>query len=261
MRDVHAKNRRQIRFLRSLCLKTTRVGHARSKIQNRSRPYRNATKLSRSFICVMRDVHAKNRRQIRFLRSLCLKTSRVGHARSKIQNRSRPYRNTTKLSRSFICVMWDVHAKNRRQIPFLRSLCLKTSRVGHARSKIQNRSRPYRNATKLSRSFICVMRDVHAKNRRQIPFLRSLCLKTSRVGHARSKNSKSIEALSKCYETFQILYMCYEGCPCKKSSANSIPKVTLPQNVARRPCSVEKFKIDRGLIEMPRNFPDPLYVL
>src|SRR3954469_15372831 len=40
----------------------------RRKIQIKSRRDRNSTRLSRSFPCVMRDVHAKNRRKIRFLR-------------------------------------------------------------------------------------------------------------------------------------------------------------------------------------------------
>src|ERR1044072_7768869 len=39
-----------------------------------------------------------------------------------------------------------------------------------------------------------------------------------------AKNSKCTKALPECYETLQIHYMCYYGCPCKKSSGNSFPK-------------------------------------
>ena len=35
-----------------------------------------------------------------------------------------------------------------------------------------------------------------------------------------AKNSKCTKALPECYETLQINYMCYYGCPCKNSSGN-----------------------------------------
>ena len=72
------------------------------------------------------------------------------------------------------------------------------------------------------------------------------CFRRIRLLSDRAK-AKLIEALSKCHETLQILYMCYEGCPCKKSSENSIPKVTLPQNDTRRPCSVENSNLIEAL--------------
>src|ERR1043165_4813438 len=39
-----------------------------------------------------------------------------------------------------------------------------------------------------------------------------------------AKNSKCTKALPECYETLQIHYKCYYGCPCKNSLGNSFPK-------------------------------------
>src|ERR1051325_1662535 len=39
-----------------------------------------------------------------------------------------------------------------------------------------------------------------------------------------AKNSKCTKAIPECYETLQIHYMCFYGCPSKNSSGNSFPK-------------------------------------
>src|ERR1051325_2990647 len=79
-----------------------------------------------------------------------------------------------KLCRSIICVIMGVHAKSHREILSLSHVASvsvlenRSTRAQRFRPKTQNAPRPYRNATKLCRSIICVIMGVHANIHREI---------------------------------------------------------------------------------------------
>src|SRR3954464_12533361 len=73
---------------------------------------------------------------------------------------------------------------------------------------------------------------------------------------------KLIRGVIKIIRDFPDPFLVYEGCPCQKSSKNSIPKTRLPPfpffKIGR---FGGKFKLNRGVIGILRDFPYPFLVL